>query len=98
MTTPSASARARPSRERLALVVSVDIGLASVITGASTYAACRADLRPSARPPGAAWPILPAAGGSSGALEGKNGKIKYLKRLMYGRANFDLLRKMVLLN
>jgi transposase len=35
---------------------------------------------------------------SSGALEGKNCKIKYLKRLMYGRANFDLLRKMVLLN
>jgi len=29
---------------------------------------------------------------SSGALEGKNCKIKYLKRLMYGRANFDLLR------
>jgi transposase len=28
---------------------------------------------------------------SSGALEGKNCKIKYLKRLMYGRANFDLL-------
>ena len=35
---------------------------------------------------------------SSGALEGKNCKIKYLKRLMYGRANFDLLRKMALLN
>ena len=35
---------------------------------------------------------------SSGALEGKNGKIKYLKRLMDGRANFDLLRKMALLN
>jgi len=35
---------------------------------------------------------------SSGALEGKNCKIKYLKRLMYGRANFELLRKMVLLN
>ena len=34
----------------------------------------------------------------SGALEGKNCKIKYLKRLMYGRANFDLLRKMALLN
>jgi transposase len=34
---------------------------------------------------------------SSGALEGKNCKIKYLKRLMYGRANFDLLRKMALL-
>jgi hypothetical protein len=35
---------------------------------------------------------------SSGAVEGKNRKIKYLKRLMYGRANLDLLRKMVLLN
>ena len=35
---------------------------------------------------------------SSGALEGKNCKIKYLKRLMYRRANFDLLRKMALLN
>jgi len=35
---------------------------------------------------------------SSGALEGKNCKVKYLKRLMYGRANFDLLRKMTLLN
>jgi len=35
---------------------------------------------------------------SSGALEGKNCKIKYLRRLMYGRANFDLLRKMALLN
>jgi transposase len=35
---------------------------------------------------------------SSGALEGKNCKIKHLKRLMYGRANFDLLRKMALLN
>jgi transposase len=35
---------------------------------------------------------------SSGALEGKNCKIKYLKRLMYGRANFDLLRKIALLN
>ena len=35
---------------------------------------------------------------SSGALEGKNCKIKYLKRLMYGRANFDLLRKMALRN
>lgn len=35
---------------------------------------------------------------SSGALEGKNCKIKYLKRLMYGRANFGLLRKMALLN
>jgi hypothetical protein len=34
---------------------------------------------------------------SSGAVEGKNCKINYLKRLMYGRANFDLLRKMTLL-
>jgi transposase len=35
---------------------------------------------------------------SSGALEGRNCKTKHLKRLMYGRANFDLLRKMALLN
>ena len=35
---------------------------------------------------------------NSGALEGRNCKTKYLKRLMYGRANFDLLRKMALLN
>jgi transposase len=35
---------------------------------------------------------------SSGPLEGKNCKTKHLKRLMYGRANFDLLRKMALLN
>jgi transposase len=35
---------------------------------------------------------------SSGALEGRNCEIKYLKRLMYGRANSDLLRKMALLN
>jgi transposase len=42
-----------------------------------------------------AGPPLPC---SSGALDGKNGKIKYLKRLMDGRANFDLLRKMALLN
>jgi transposase len=35
---------------------------------------------------------------SSGALEGRNCKTKHIKRLMYGRANFDLLRKMALLN
>lgn len=35
---------------------------------------------------------------SSGALEGRNCKTKHLKRLMYRRANFDLLRKMALLN
>jgi transposase len=35
---------------------------------------------------------------SSGPVEGRNCKIKYLKRLMYGRANFDLLRKMALHN
>jgi transposase len=35
---------------------------------------------------------------SSGAVEGNNCKIKHIKRLMYGRANFDLLRKMILLN
>lgn len=35
---------------------------------------------------------------SSGPVEGNNCKIKHLKRLMYGRANFDLLRKIALLN
>ena len=35
---------------------------------------------------------------SSGAVEGNNCKIKHIKRIMYGRANFDLLRKMALLN
>jgi transposase len=30
---------------------------------------------------------------SSGAVEGKVCKIKFLKRLMFGRANYDLLRK-----
>ncbi|MEV0183212.1 transposase [Streptomyces sp. NPDC050625] len=34
---------------------------------------------------------------SSGAVEGQNNKIKMLKRQMFGRANFDLLRKRVLL-
>ncbi|MFE3205594.1 transposase [Embleya sp. NPDC059237] len=33
---------------------------------------------------------------SSGAVEGHNNKIKMLKRQMFGRANFDLLRKRVL--
>ncbi|MFI7135807.1 transposase [Nonomuraea sp. NPDC050153] len=35
---------------------------------------------------------------SSGAIEGKVCKIKFLKRLISGRANYDLLRKMALLN
>ena len=35
---------------------------------------------------------------SSGAVEGKVCKIKFLKRLMFGRASYDLLRKMALLN
>jgi transposase len=35
---------------------------------------------------------------SSGAVEGKVCKIKVLKRLMFGRASYDLLRKMALLN
>lgn len=34
---------------------------------------------------------------SSGAVEGHNNKIKMLKRQMFGRADFDLLRKRVLL-
>ncbi|MEW2402018.1 transposase [Streptomyces sp. NPDC046862] len=34
---------------------------------------------------------------SSGAVEGHNNRIKMLKRQMFGRANFDLLRKRVLL-
>ena len=35
---------------------------------------------------------------SSGAVEGRVCKIKFLKRLMFGRASYDLLRKMALLN
>ena len=35
---------------------------------------------------------------SSGAVEGKVGKIKFWKRRMFGRANLDLLRKMALWN
>jgi transposase len=35
---------------------------------------------------------------NSGPVEGNNCKIKHIKRIMYGRANFDLLRKMALLN
>jgi transposase len=35
---------------------------------------------------------------NSGAVEGNNCKIKHIKRIMYGRANFDLLRKMTLHN
>jgi transposase len=35
---------------------------------------------------------------SSGPVEGNNCKIKHIKRLMYGRASFSLLRKMTLLN
>jgi transposase len=35
---------------------------------------------------------------SSGTVEGKNCKFKHIKRIMYGRANFDLLRKMAILN
>ncbi|MCW2915357.1 MAG: family transposase [Actinomycetia bacterium] len=35
---------------------------------------------------------------SSGAVEGTVGKLKFLKRVMYGRANFDLLRAMALHN
>nr|WP_254076374.1 hypothetical protein [Streptomyces sp. P3] len=34
---------------------------------------------------------------SSGAVEDHNNKIKMLKRQMFGRANFDLLPKRVLL-
>ena len=34
---------------------------------------------------------------SSGAVEGKVNRIKMIKRQMYGRAKFDLLRKRVLL-
>jgi transposase len=35
---------------------------------------------------------------SSGAVEGHVCKVKMIKRRMYGRANFDLLRKMALHN
>jgi transposase len=34
---------------------------------------------------------------SSGLVEGHNTRIKVIKRTMYGRANFDLLRRRVLL-
>ncbi len=34
---------------------------------------------------------------SNGLVEGKVNKLKLIKRMMYGRANFDLLRKRVLL-
>jgi transposase len=34
---------------------------------------------------------------SSGAVEGNVTRIKAIKRQMYGRANFDLLRRRVLL-
>ncbi len=34
---------------------------------------------------------------SSGAVEGHNNKVKMIKRQMFGRANFDLLRKRILL-
>uniref|UniRef100_UPI00374EE5D0 hypothetical protein n=1 Tax=Rhodococcus globerulus TaxID=33008 RepID=UPI00374EE5D0 len=35
---------------------------------------------------------------SSGAVEGHFNRIKMLKRQMYGRAGFDLLRKRILLS
>jgi transposase len=35
---------------------------------------------------------------SSGAVEGKVGKIKFGKRFMFGRANLNLLRKTALWN
>ncbi|WP_397495566.1 hypothetical protein [Rhodococcus sp. KBS0724] len=35
---------------------------------------------------------------SSGAVEGHVNRIKMLKRQMYGRAGFDLLRKRILLS
>jgi transposase len=34
---------------------------------------------------------------SNGPIEGANTKVKYLKRQMYGRAGFDLLRHRILL-
>jgi len=34
---------------------------------------------------------------SNGQVEGKVNKLKFIKRQMYGRASFDLLRKRVLL-
>ena len=33
---------------------------------------------------------------SNGQTEGQVNRLKFIKRLMYGRANFDLLRKRVL--
>ncbi|WP_406841921.1 transposase (plasmid) [Streptomyces sp. AHU1] len=35
---------------------------------------------------------------TSGAVEGNVTRIKLLKRQMYGRANFDLLRRRILLS
>ncbi|TMR13264.1 transposase, partial [Nonomuraea turkmeniaca] len=34
---------------------------------------------------------------NSGQAEGQNTRVKLLKRRGYGRANFDLLRKLILL-
>ena len=33
---------------------------------------------------------------SNGQVEGRVNRLKFIKRMMYGRANFDLLRKRVL--
>lgn len=33
---------------------------------------------------------------SNGQVEGQVNRLKFIKRMMYGRANFDLLRKRVL--
>jgi hypothetical protein len=43
------------------------------------------------------WSICLTLPYSSGAVEGTVNRIKMLKRQMYGRAKFDLLRKRVLL-
>jgi transposase len=46
------------------------------------------------------WPLCQRADLAlrSGAVEGAVNRIKMLKRQMYGRASFDLLRKRVLLS
>ncbi|WP_373559620.1 transposase [Streptomyces sp. TLI_55] len=50
------------------------------------------------RPDRAAVLAAPATSLTSGVVEGNVTRIKLLKRQMYGRANFDLLRRRILLS
>ena len=65
------------------------------ITGASWL------ISPSADAPSSSKCVFVAAGltmpYSNGPIEGANTKVKFLKRQMYGRAGFDLLRQRILL-